>query len=64
MLAFTLVAFIDPPGQLTGRWQKRLPNGVVVGAVFRLTAQETGSNRLANGTFDTKPIGDDSLAKT
>lgn len=48
LLILTTFSFINPPDQLVGRWQKRLPNDVVVGAVFRSDSSFDG---LVNGKF-------------
>ncbi len=42
-LLFVAATFVDPPGNLVGRWQKRFPNGMIAGAVFRPDSSYDGS---------------------
>lgn len=47
-IGLATLSFTTPPNLLIGRWQKRLPNGVVVGALFRSDSSFDG---LVNGKF-------------
>lgn len=46
LLILTLISFTDSPNPMIGRWQTRLPTGVVLGAVFRSDSSYDG---FANG---------------
>ena len=38
-----ILSFTNPPSALVGRWQKRLPNGIVLGVFFRSDSSYLGS---------------------
>lgn len=42
LLALVTVSFVNPPDSLVGRWQKRSPKGVTLGAVFRADSSYDG----------------------
>lgn len=68
---FTLPAFIDPTGSLLGRWQKRLPDAILVGTIFRADSSfdiSVNGKLFANGKYyvrqDTFAMSDGSCGAT
>lgn len=49
LIALLAFAFTNPPNTLVGRWQKRLPDGTLGGAIFR-------SDSSFDGLINNKPF--------